>query len=280
MKLDQKLALKIGNLFPAKRREKFLWSVEQIQASLKNEGWLEGVSRSARTAPNKGLINTYIQFRQWEDWHSPTVKQARALSWALNSGRLDKDLKKDLKSLAVGWDHIQTRTQNSDKLSKSKITVKDIKDWITFLDQFHSAVHFLDELRPKTIYTKILLSPKVTKTLKEMNLDIDLQSIKVPEMKEVIGHYLDKQGQKKTYTYHVPIWRKGTKHGMSRFSEFSYQCQACGKTIPSGRFVPVEAHDKKNDQLISLWLGLDCARNIFGVKDIGIDKVPTPPKKS
>ena len=67
-------------------------------------------------------------------------------------------------------------------------------------------------------------------------------------------------------------WTPGTQMGRSRFS-YGCKCEACGKSIPSGRFVAIEADDMNSGDHIGLWIGQDCARNIFGVKDEGMDRV-------
>jgi hypothetical protein len=85
-----------------------------------------------------------------------------------------------------------------------------------------------------------------------------------------LEYALNKDGTRKQENYNVVVWSDGIIHGKSRFA--GNGCHACGKHIPSGRFVPVEAHDKKSNKTISLWLGCDCAKNIFGIKDIGVEK--------
>lgn len=40
----------------------------------------------------------------------------------------------------------------------------------------------------------------------------------------------------------------------------------------SYRFTPIEVYDKASRKWLGLWLGLDCGRNIFGVKDKGVDR--------
>lgn len=135
-----------------------------------------------------------------------------------------------------------------------------VQAWIDLIEEVQQIAHHLNTARPKPVITAVGLSPKVTKTLKEMNLDIDLSSISVPEIK-----------MERVEDEMVPIvmWTPGTKFNRSRF----YQgCQACGRPIPSGMYVPIEAKDLRSGDLIGLWIGCDCAKNIFGVKDVGMNR--------
>lgn len=152
-----------------------------------------------------------------------------------------------------------------------------IDAWVQLCREAHSLHTALKAARPKPVITAIGLSPKVTTTLTEMNLDIDLPTITPAEIEEYKLQAHDpktgeprfaKDGSPLMETHYRVKWSQGIKLGKSRF--FS-GCQACGKPIPSGRYVPIEATCRKNGR-IGLWLGCDCAKNVFGVKDLGIAK--------
>jgi hypothetical protein len=139
----------------------------------------------------------------------------------------------------------------------------------------------LDASRPVPVITAIGLSPRVTATLKECNLDVDLPSIKLAKIDfRWVRAYEDgkpafrKDGKPRMEKCYFVEWSQGIKHGCSRFADGGH-CEACGKRIPSQRYVPIEATCKKQG-LISMWIGCDCAKNIFGIKDAGIDKNATP----
>jgi len=130
--------------------------------------------------------------------------------------------------------------------------------------------------RPPEITSKGL-SPKVTKTLFEMDLDIDLSTVKVPPIRKVgekpklnaQGEPIMRFGEPVMEDIHKVIWPTNTKFGMSRFSNGG-GCEACGKQIPSGWFVPIVAECKKVG-LVGLFIGRDCAGRIFRIKNEGID---------
>ena len=266
------LDLSFTKHLPQKKREKFMKSRQQILNSLKNEGWIDGAKRSALSGIHQGLVqNIQLKYNQEEEYQI-----ARALDVSLSHGLVYKELPRTLPEIEKAWKYIKTWSRYPvDK--KELITPQDIKAWIKSVDAILNAVDHLNSLRPKPTLTKILLSKKVTKTLKEMNLDIDIQSIRLPEFGQKEFDYISKSGTRKSFTYWFPLWQKGTKHEKSRFAG-NGQCEACGKQILSRRFVPIEAFDKTEKETISLWLGQDCAKKIFGVKDIGVDKTPTQPK--
>ena len=154
-----------------------------------------------------------------------------------------------------------------------------------------AAWEYLDNQHPIPVITAIGLSPRVTATLKEMNLEIDISSVKPPRTENVLEQAIRwsdfskktkpmvrKNGKKLMKWVTYIRWTKGIVHHTSRFSNIDYSgvsracCEACGKGIPSGRLVPIEAKDTKNNRLVSMWLGEDCARNIFGIKAQGVDK--------
>ena len=169
------------------------------------------------------------------------------------------------------------------ELGPLKVSDEVALAWLLLIKESDKAASFLDTARPLPVITPIGLSPKVKKTLTECNLDLDLSSIRmanldyemVPAMKydektEELVPVLDRNGKRVIVRRYFVKWTEGIIHHQSRFAAGGSHCEACGRAIPSGWFVPIEAFDKKKKQLISMWLGCDCARNIFGVKDEGI----------
>lgn len=70
-------------------------------------------------------------------------------------------------------------------------------------------------------------------------------------------------------------WAVGTKFD-SRFGS-GCNCALCSKTIPSGQFAPVTG--KGADGVIhGMWVGMDCARKFFGIKNFKKDQVVERPE--
>ena len=65
-------------------------------------------------------------------------------------------------------------------------------------------------------------------------------------------------------------WAKGTRFD-SRFHEHFDTCDLCAKVIPSRRFVPVTG--KFAGVIHGMWVGEDCARKFFGIKNFKKDHV-------
>lgn len=248
-----------------KRLEKFDASVAVINAALGRGGWLPGESRSATTGFGSGCGIKWNLNYFHDDQHSHNFALMMCCNYGSNPRGEINEAAYDALFSAV---NVSRKTGKETPVTKG-FTREFVKAWVAICAEAREAVGMLNESRPAPVITKIGLSPKVTATLKEMSLDIDLPSIKMAEIKYREVQAKNKKGE--TVTIKVPYvaWTPGTKFGRSRFHQ---GCQACGKHIPSGMYVPIEADDLKSGDHCGFWIGCDCARNIFGVKDIGVEK--------
>ncbi len=251
----------IADYLKGKRREKFVNACNLLRDGVANGGWtVPRASSKAQAGLYQGIAKV--------PYRSGGSRERFELEQCLNYGHpLRADIEpSDLRELAP------------------KLPLDVARAWITLCRAAHAAIVALDAARPKPVVTPIGLSPKVTKTLTECNLDLELSSIKPAKIDFYERHMvvipkdgaaycaLDRDGRPVPEKVYYPAWTLGIKHGMSRFH---HGCQACGKRIPSGRYVPVEAVCKRIG-LVSLWLGCDCARNIFGIKDVGVAREDSP----
>jgi len=235
-----------------KRREKFAASIAILDQSVIDGQWVKRGKVKAESGFYQGL------FKPSNDYHDGSFRLYMTISYGQAHRGAFSHLIKNF------------------ELPKN-ITPEVVIAWVSLCNAKDSAIAELDDARPKPVLTKIGLSPKVTKTLQEMNLDIDLASIKYPEIafrwvnkENVDGTPVRKNGKYVMEKEYYVKWPKDIVHGASRFGNTSLFCEACGKHIPSGLFAPVQALDRKSGKHVSFWLGLDCARNIFGVKDVGM----------
>jgi hypothetical protein len=283
------------------RLAKFNASVAILNESLAQGAWTPRGSVKASSGFYQGLAG-YLRLKEAhftaKDKHRDDMN-ALTMALSYGSARYGKASNLD-KVIPVMRERVIGRKGQS---IEYKPTDEQIKAWLALCAEKDAAVELLNDARPLPRITPIGLSPKVTKTLTECNLDLDLPSIKmakieprqrpafkwtkkkvpvVPERKDpwtglVLTQEINDKlvpafgadGKRLMETYYIVAWSKGIVHNQSRFVS---GCQACGKHIPSGRFVPIEAKDKKSGKLISMWLGCDCAANIFGIKDVGIEK--------
>lgn len=265
-----------------KRLEHFLESLSLLEASLSAGGWVAGASRKI----DKGFTGCGYQIEVPErpSWENKNKKlealyEARnEVNYCLRRGYYEPSL-----------EQIEMAIADMSEKEKKKTPPELIRAWCALFSEKRRAKEYLDSMRKLPKITAIGLSPRVTTTLKEMNLDLDINSIKYPEIAYRVtpiytedDKILVKGGKKNDYyedkPQYCPIaydpyvkWSKGIVHNTSRFA-MGGRCHACGKPIPSRRFVPMEAKDKKSGKLVSMWLGCDCAKSIFGIVDEGMSQ--------
>lgn len=261
--LSQNLIDAVRSHLSGARLAKFDRSVQVLQDSLRQGGWVKRGKATASAGFYQGLSTSV---HRWE--YDYADKAASAMFFCLAYGRpvAPIRLRDAVKSIP---DALMGRCGGA----------MVVLSWAELCLEVYMSIDMLDKARPLPVITEIGLSPRVTITLKEMNLDIDLPSIKLakietryrpafgPDLKPIVDPVT---GQQMMEPYHVVVWTPGIKHGRSRFAGSG--CEACSKHIPSGRFVPIEARDLKSGDLVSFWIGCDCAANIFGIKDVGVNK--------
>ncbi len=262
-----------------KKLEKFETSLACLLDSAAAGGWLPKASQKAMSG-FAGIV-TYRSVRHI-GFNHPAYEAARVLQSGGDCGPLAEAITDDqLREVAP------------------KVAPLAARAWLRVCRAATRLNRMLDKTRPLPKITDIGLSPRVTATLQECGLDVDLQSIKPTKIgcrwfhgrypQTVVSEVYDSetrryrkaekphpQAGELMYDRHgEPVmlpsyyldWTPGTQKGLSRFAHAD--CEACGKRIPSGRFVAVEADCRKHGH-IGLYLGCDCASNIFGVKDAGL----------
>lgn len=243
----------LGNFFKGSKKAKFLASIDAIKASLQHGSWIPRGAIKAKSGFTQGLISYKTDFRVESGAHADYT-----------------DLKMCL--------HYGMPYQGNAIPTVEGVSEHVIVAWIQATREFKRLSKLLTEARPKPVVTQVGLSPKVTKTLMEMDLQIDLSTVREADLVKKERQDVDKHGNPRftstgepvMIAFYVVKWTPGIKLHMSRFSHGD-GCEACGKAIPSGRFVPIEALCTKNG-LVGLWVGVDCAKNIFGIKDQGIER--------
>lgn len=258
------------------RLKKFSKSINLINDSLKVGSWLKGASRSAPSGFGQGLSSCYLGNDMNHNF-SMTFRHGYSF---------EGDLKK---SYQESHDFAKNFVPDPDKkwqtkrlyASFLKVPYEIIEAWAAVCSEANVAIDFLNSARPIPVIVEGMdVSPKVTRTLEEMELLLGQTTLRFPllERREnkymMLNPYTGKE-EEKIHVSYVPVWAKGIKHGLSRFSGTSSngcpRCDACGKSIPSGWLVPLEGKEEKANQWMSMMVGTDCAKNLFGVKDIGVN---------
>jgi hypothetical protein len=247
-KLNPALVATVSAFLNGNRREKFLASVKVLNDSLAQGGWITRGSVKAQSGFYQGLATKLDQAGHFELYMCLRFGQVRF------TGEVpDKDIEDCGVPSRVG------------------------QAWVALCREVKAARQELDLARPLPKITAIGLSPKVTATLTECNLDLDINTIRLAKIdfklvqdrdEKTRALKFDRDGNPVMIRLYFVAWTPGIKHSLSRFAQGGH-CHACGKFIPSCRFVPVEATCKRNG-LVSMLLGCDCSRNIFGIQDVGI----------
>jgi hypothetical protein len=145
-----------------------------------------------------------------------------------------------------------------------KVPLAVTRAWLRLMVAVREIFADLDASRPLPVYSEIGLSPKVTATLLDATIDLDLTSRRLCPLGSRWVEVQDKHGRAARVKEYFAKWPEDTVFGSSRFSHCD--CEACGKSIPSGRVVPVLITDK-SEAVHGFYFGRDCARNILGIKD-------------
>jgi hypothetical protein len=262
--INAALVDKVSSFLNGARRAKFQRSIEILRAAEARGAWDGRESQQVGAGFYQGLVRMRVEVK--------FDHQALAL-----------EPHKHPAEMSLRFGHAYSgpipQVQHGKGRACSQVSPAVVAAWFQLCSAKVALVKQLDKARPKPVVTAIGLSPKVTKTLTEMQLDIDLPTIKPAEIeryevqaRDKNGELLFKNGEPVMEIHYRVKWAPGTKLNVSRFSNGG-GCEACGKHIPSGRFVPVQAECRKKG-LIGMWLGCDCARNIFGIKDLGIEQNP------
>jgi hypothetical protein len=262
----------VADFLKGKRREKFLTSVAVLNTSIADGGWVKRGRDKAgagfcalATGKRRGYLDMLYPYGH------ELNRAGFNLMMLVEHGSMPHPQTLSNAQFNVILEDEHTREQ----LAKAQVPEAVLRAYFRLGEARCAATKALDEARPKPVITAIGLSPKVTKTLKECNIDIDISTVRMPDIERF--PLLDKNGKQVREDgvpqwFHKVMWSDNALFNASRFSYNSCGCEACGKTIPSGQFVPVEADCNITKRPIALWLGRDCARNIFGVKDVGVEK--------
>jgi hypothetical protein len=138
------------------------------------------------------------------------------------------------------------------------------RQWAQDFAPVAELVVLLDSRRPRPVLVCKTLSRTVLDNVGRA-MDIDLDSIEAPKMEMEWVETLLPNGQVVQMPRVKVLWPEGTRHDTSRFAygvAFNQQCHACGHAIKNPfNWVPLLAQTPQGP--VSLWVGRDCAKNLF-----------------
>lgn len=268
--------------FTGKARERAEEAIKLLEQSETDGQWIPKASRSVRAALGKANVAIKLgreieRIREvsfdLKSYNGPGHDLDRIMVYGNLYRILDKDLDKsiaDLRKIAVK------------RRSEGCSHVEEIDEAIAYVAAFRPAAEAMSELdatRPAPVFTAINVSPTITKTLQDASLDLDLKTIRYCPHKKVRVRVVDPKTGKGSYEWWIKLlWPKRTVFYASRFAGYSprarfRQCEACGHAIKNPwNWVPLLIDNAKGIPH-AVWVGRDCAGNVFGVKVTGEIKI-------
>jgi len=141
------------------------------------------------------------------------------------------------------------------------------RQWAVDFAPVAELIELLNMSRPKiTVRVMKTLSPLVAKNVGDA-MGVKLDTIEMPEVeyewKWQMMMMIAGKPTKVRMLVGTIIWPKGTEHYRSRYAHKDSNCHACGHMISNPRnWIPLVAKTDSNP--VSLWVGRDCAKNLFG----------------
>lgn len=247
---------RLGLWFASKALTKAREALDLLEASEAAGGWLPRASTKVRAAlsPAKSWVAESLSARAGLPYEARRTLRygGNVASYDVGLGSLVGDIRK--------FPGLSERDR------------KDAYDAIFYFRTLASRAADLDNSRPKPVITTLGVSPTITATLKDMGVDGRPETVRVcPIEWHRITRIVD--GVVRTVSVGYLTWPANTKHNASRFARLKRAagapCQACGHSIRNGfNWVPLLIDDAQGTPH-SLWVGRDCAHNIFGFKVTG-----------
>lgn len=222
-------------------------------------GSIGAISDDKRLNPKSGLLDDVKDIRGEDDY------KAKLRGWSLTHAMKYGSFGSAPKLVEV-----------ADKLAAYCITdteraaLATAKTWAEDFTPVAELVARLDATRPKPVILLATLSPTVLTNLSK-EMAVDFTTLECPEIVCNKVETVDAKGNLVIEWETEIIWPEGTVHNRSRFAygtNRNHTCHACGHAIKNSyNWVPLVG--KTAEGYASLWVGKDCAKNLFGCKVTG-----------
>lgn len=250
---------RILHWFKGKARERAADALTAVRRSLAAGYWEPKASRSTWAAFNKA--NVAINLGRA---HEGALDKLRGHSAPLGLRGFDVSMAlcyPSARSIKAPINFDALHAQAPDDL---KPVIESAREFCAAMRPLHEAMAQLDARRPPPVFTYLGVSPTVTALLQSLGLDAHADNIKPAPFETIQFQRVDGSWGWRQ----VLKWPADTRHGQSRYQE-PHQCEACGHAIKNPfNWMPMLAHDG-NGVPYSLWVGTDCAKNLFGIKVSG-----------
>lgn len=262
--------------FARKALDRARSAVELLEASEADGGWRPGAARKVRAAlsPSKSWLTKSLADRL----------RVSCLDYVIES------------VLRYGGANVRAYDRALADVAKAMTQVPASAgsvDWVTVRQALYyfrtltARMDKLDRTRPRPVFTPIGVSPTVTATLEAAGIwgSFSLSSIRPCPITWHEVESVDAEGRRTTRWVGRLEWPAGTRFA-SRFAGRSagrsggLPCHACGHAIYNPfNWVPVVIDDAQK-RPVGLWVGRDCAHNIFGIKTTGKVELENGPDAS
>lgn len=242
--------------FTGKGRERASAALDLLEASVAQGCWVSGASRKVRAALDKPSVATNAARKAIGIGYASPLWRIRHAMWFGNFIGIQ------------AHDIAAARKANPDATIDAFLGLA--LAWQKDFAQVAQQVEMLDQRQPAPVFTSMGLSPTVTASLVDMGLAGRPETVRVCPHRIDWIHGIDpKTNKPRMFALVILLWPKGTVFGASRYlgTAHNTQCEACGHAIRTAR-VPLLIDDAKGVPH-ALWVGRDCARNIFGIKVTG-----------
>jgi hypothetical protein len=271
--------------FTGKAKEKALAALALVEESLVRGYWLPKVSRLVHAALNKQ--NVAIKFARANEAPHNRPYNEPALRGILSSVEsAERDERTTYTAKYRGWNLVHymmfgqvTRAAEAVELAAAlepycqndaeRAALKTAAEWAADFAPVAAALAELDSRRPVPVVVMKTLSPTVVANL-AASMKVDLTSVASPDTEvEWVERVI--KGQTVKVAKVKILWPEGTRHNCSRFAygtDNNAQCHACGHAIKNPwNWVPLVATTPTGP--VSLWVGKDCAKKLFGCEVSG-----------
>lgn len=246
----------VAATFSGKQADAVRAAFALINESLAQEYWVKGASRRVRASFPGKHNKICSSFYRADLFDAETSESIYRVDFFLSYGPFHMRGMTD-EDVQVYRDQLRAFISNEKPNVQAKLLAQiDAKfSVVSTFRRLVEVVKYLDEKRPKPVYTVLGTSPTVNRHLDEIKTDYTVPAtmpeLKLEETDEGWVSYLE--------------WPEGITFPRQSLVKTSC-CQACNHAIRNGyNWVPVivQSTDKRP---MGLWVGSDCARTIFGIE--------------
>lgn len=230
-----------------------------LEGSVAHGSWLPGASRKVKAALNKQNVA-----KKWAQ-----ANQSCLVSIGNRDNTRDSRGWAAHHAMYYGYlgNRVDTHVMRALAEKPEQHALVDVVErWSLSFAEARVAIERLDATRPVPVFTTMKASSTVSATLKSLGMAVESNTVRACPMKSEMIEYLSSKTGKTVCMMVVTVDPpEGTIRHASRFHCGKGQCEACGHAIHRPfNWVPLLIDNQAGVPHL-LFVGMDCARTIFGV---------------